>query len=195
MASTYHGWGLQSLVSERYKINRERQEEEKQSGECVVVVSSRCETARQSSCVKRRVEPVRPDYSPPDCSAFISNQASRLLHSKMSFSALRNHHRHRQHLHAQIPIPAVSPSLTKKVWGILCFGVHAYKGRDPREMEEGCSTSRHVTVWTGMQQQERRVCVGRGGGETSVSTFLSPFHPILPFLLSWLAAARERGIR
>lgn len=75
------------------------------------------------------------------------------------------------------------------------------QGRDPREareMEEGCRTSRHVTVWTGIQQREgKRGALKAEGGGPSVSTFLSlsPFLPPSFFLLSWPAAARETEIR
>lgn len=76
------------------------------------------------------------------------------------------------------------------------FWTASVQGRDPRKVggiQEGCRTSRHVTIWIGMQRQKEGE--GRGGGtreETSVFTFLCPF--LSPPLLSPLMASiRQRG--
>lgn len=91
----------------------------------------------------------------PDYSALLtalSKQSSRLAPSKMISSFPPPTAATDNTSTPRFPPRPFLPPLQKS--GNLCFGVHAC--REAREMEEGCRTSRHVTVWTGMQRQEGR---------------------------------------
>lgn len=78
-------------------------------------------------------------------------------------------HHHLQHFHNQITASAIREFMLLRT---------CVQDSDPRQMEESGRTSRHVTVWTGMQQREGSVLdeeEEEGARETSVSTFLNPF--------------------
>lgn len=62
------------------------------------------------------------------------------------------------------------------------FGRTRVQGRNPREMKEGCRTSRHIAVWTRMQRLERGVCWRRKKGrwKKHLSPLSSAFLPPPP---------------
>lgn len=99
------------------------------------------------------------------------------------------------HLNTQIPTLTTTTSLKKL--GEFLFLQHMCTG-NIEEMEEGCRTSPHVTVWLGMQQgEEREGCVldkmeGGVGGQKHLSPLSWAQFCLLLFHVSWPATATER---